>query len=84
MDKIYVSIASYKDKELADTVFSILRRAKNPERVFVSIFSQDETHPQLENIFSLFGVQNFSYEKVHFSEAKGVGYARKKHKKNYL
>jgi hypothetical protein len=78
MDKIYVSIASYKDKELVDTVFSILRRAKNPERVFISVFSQDEIHPQLENIFALFGVQNFSYEKVHFSEAKGVGYARKK------
>jgi hypothetical protein len=78
MDKIYVSIASYKDKELVDTVYSILRRAKNPERVFISIFSQDEIHPKLENIFALFGVKDFSYEKVHFSKAKGVGYARSK------
>ena len=78
MDKIYVSIASYKDKELTDTVYSILRKAKNPERVFLSIFSQDEFHPKLENIFSLFDVKDFNYEKVHFSEAKGVGYARSK------
>jgi hypothetical protein len=78
MDKIYVSLASYKDKELVDTVYSILRRAKNPERVFLSIFSQDEIHPKLENIFDLFGVKDFSYEKVHFSKAKGVGYARSK------
>lgn len=78
MDKIYVSIASYRDKELVDTVYSLLRRAKNPERVFVSVFSQNEFHPLLENIFSLFGVKDFYYEKVHFSEAKGVGYARKK------
>ena len=78
MDKIYVSLASYKDKELVDTVYSILRQAKNPERVFLSIFSQDETHPKLEDIFSLFGVKDFLYERVHFSEAKGVGYARAK------
>ena len=78
MDKIYVSIASYKDKELTDTVYSILRKAKNPERVFLSIFSQDEFHPKLEHIFSLFDVKDFNYEKVHFSEAKGVGYARSK------
>jgi hypothetical protein len=78
LEKIYVSIASYRDKELIDTVYSILRKAKNPERVFLSIFSQDELHPKLENIFNLFGVKDFSYEKVHFSEAKGVGYARSK------
>ena len=78
MDKIYVSIASYKDKELIDTIYSLLRRAKNPKRIFVSIFSQDEVHPKLENIFNLFEVEDFYYEKVHFSEAKGVGYARLK------
>lgn len=78
MDKIYVSIASYKDKELIDTVYSILRKAKNPERVFLSVFSQDELHPKLEHIFALFNVKDFSYQKVHFSEAKGVGYARSK------
>lgn len=77
-DKIYVSIASYKDKELVDTVYSILRRAKTPQRVFLSIFSQDEFHPELEHVFALFGVEDFFYEKVHFSEAKGVGYARLK------
>jgi hypothetical protein len=78
LDKIYVSIASYKDKELADTLYSLLRHAKNPLRIFVSIFSQDEFFPKLENIFTFFGVKDFYYEKVHFSEAKGVGYARLK------
>lgn len=78
MDKIYVSIASYRDTELVDTVYSLLRRAKDPQRIFVSIFSQDEFHPKIENLFSLFGVKDFFYEKVHFSDAKGVGYARAK------
>lgn len=78
MDKIYVAIASYKDTELVDTVYSLLRRSKNPERLFVSIFSQDDIHPKLENIFALFGVEDFNYEKVPASDAKGVGYARSK------
>lgn len=78
MDKIYVSIASYKDKELIDTVYSMLRRAKNPERICVSVFSQDLNHPKLENIFKLFNINNFYYQTSHFSEAKGVGYARAK------
>lgn len=78
MDKIYVSLASYKDTELVDTVYSLLRRAKNPERVFVSIFSQDDVHPKLDNIFKLFDVKDFSYKKVQSSKARGVGYARSK------
>jgi len=78
LDKVYVAIASYKDKELIDTVYSLFRKAKHPDRIFVSVFSQDEEHPKLENIFSLFNIKDFHYEKVHFSEAKGVGYARSK------
>jgi hypothetical protein len=82
LDKIYVAIASYKDKELIDTVYSLIRRAENPKRLFISIFSQDDNHPKLENIFDTFGVETFFYEKVHFSEAKGVGYARLKTQEN--
>lgn len=78
MDKIYVSVASYRDKELTDTVYFLLNRAKYPKNIFVSVFSQDNLHPKLENIFNLFDVKDFSYEKIHFSEAKGVGFARSK------
>jgi hypothetical protein len=76
MEKIFVSIASYRDQELIDTIFSILRQAKNPERIFISIFSQDEIHPNLENIFYLFNVKDFSYQKINYQQARGVGYAR--------
>jgi len=82
MDNIYVSIASYRDLELTDTVYSLLSKAKDPTRIFVSVFSQDETHPDLENLFNLFKVEGFVYDKVHFSEAKGVGYARTMTHKN--
>jgi hypothetical protein len=76
MDKIYVSIASYQDTELIDTVYSLLRRAKNPNRVFVSIFSQEDIHPNLEKLFETFSVSEYSYVKVSSDQAKGVGYAR--------
>ena len=76
MDKIFVSIASYRDQELLDTVFSILKQAKNPERLFLSIFSQDDNHPNLEHLFELFNVKHYVYKKIHYSDARGVGYAR--------
>ena len=78
MDKIFVSIASYRDQELIDTVFSILRQAKDSSRLFLSIFSQDEVHPDLSGIFKTFNIENYSYEKIHYSNAKGVGYTRSK------
>lgn len=82
MDKIYVSIASYRDTELTDTVYNLLKQAKNPERIFLYIFSQDDSHPKLNNILDLFNVKDFIYNKVHFSEARGVGYARHITQKN--
>ena len=76
MDKIYISIASYKDKELADTIYNLLNRAKNIDQLFISIFSQDDNHPNLQNIFDFFDTKNFNYIKVNTLEARGVGYAR--------
>jgi hypothetical protein len=78
MDKIFVSIASYRDQELLDTVFSLFKQAEFPNNIFLSIFSQDEFHPDLENIFKLFNIDDYSYQRVHYSDARGVGYARYK------
>lgn len=78
MSSIFVSIASYRDQELIDTVYSILRQAENPSNIFLSILSQDEDdkHPQLEHIFKIFGVTDYQYNMVHFSESRGACYAR--------
>lgn len=76
--KIYVSIASFLDKELEDTVEDILSKAKYPKRVFLSILSQerDHGHPDLQPIFDKYGVKDFSYQKVNYSESAGVCWAR--------
>lgn len=78
VDCIFVSIASFRDAELTNTVYSLLSQAKDLNRVFICILSQDEDekHPRLESLFELFGVKDYSYKKIHYLESNGVGYAR--------
>lgn len=78
--KIYVSIASFVDKELIDTVEDILAKAKHPKRVYLSILSQeqDHNHPDLQPIFDRYGVTDFNYQKINYSLSAGVCWARNK------
>lgn len=79
-NSIYLSIASYMDLELIDTVYSALSNAKNTKNIFVSICSQDEdnAHPNLEGLFHLFNVLGFNYIRMNYKDARGVGFARSK------
>lgn len=78
VNKIYVAIPSYRDGELFKTVYSLLMQANDLNNVFVCVFSQDETHPNLESLFDSFNFKNFKYIKEHYSKSFGVGYARAK------
>jgi hypothetical protein len=71
---IFISIASYRDLELAKTVESIYDNAENPDDLIFGIVSQDynNKHPD----FSWLGDQ-LRMHKMLFTEAKGAGYARK-------
>jgi len=82
MPDIYVSIASYMDEELYQTVHSLFSNAENPQRIFVAVFSQDDDHPDLQTIFDEFNIKEFIYEKVEREEARGVGYARNQAQKH--
>ena len=70
---IFVSIASYRDTELSPTIKSLINSADKPEEIRLGVISQDlkNHHPDLSF------VENISYQKIDFTEAKGVGYARK-------
>ncbi len=70
---IFISIASYRDTELVPTIKSIIEKADNPKSIHFGVVSQDinKNHPDLSF------VENLSYLKMDFREAKGVGYARK-------
>lgn len=80
MKKIYVSIASFVDRELYSTVDNLFRQARYPENVFVYILSQDEDHlhPDLTPIFEEFGIKEYCYEKVNYQKSEGLGWARNK------
>lgn len=71
------------DLELTDTIYSLLSKSKNPQNLFISVFSQDQdnAHPDLEKLFELFKVGGFNYEKINFKDAKGVGFARHRSQK---
>jgi len=77
MDEIiFISIASYRDPDLINTVKSCFEKAKNKNRLFFSIFSQAE---DLEHADLSFIPQNqINYIKTHWSESKGACWAKAK------
>ena len=78
VDSIFVSIASFRDAELTNTIYSLLSQAKDLSKIHVCVFSQDEDekHPKLESLFDLFGVSDYTYKKINYTDSSGVGYAR--------
>jgi hypothetical protein len=69
---IFISIASYRDKELRKTVLSLLNNAFDPNSLHFGILTQDITnkHPDLSFL------PNLKHETMHSKDAKGAGYAR--------
>lgn len=74
MDKIFVSIACYMDKDLINTINDCFNKAKNSKNIIIGIclqydtddefFKEYENHPQIK------------IKKMHYKEAKGPMYAR--------
>ena len=81
MDQIiFVSIASYRDPDLLNTVKSCYENATNKNMLFFSIFSQaeDSEHPDL----SFIPDDQIRYIKTNWSESKGACWARSKSTSN--
>lgn len=70
---IFISIVSYRDIELPNTVKSLMDNADNPEELFFGIVDQDQRNKWADLSF----VPNIDHIKIHFKEARGAGYARK-------
>lgn len=77
MSTIFVSIASYLDSELEQTVTDLLSKAKHPETLHLSVNSQDreESHPDLETLCSQYNAA-LTYVKADFKSSKGTCSAR--------
>jgi hypothetical protein len=63
------------DLELEPTIVDMLEKADNPQNLFISVFSQDNVHPDLEPIFNKYNIK-FSYRKTTTQSARGAGFAR--------
>lgn len=72
--KIFISIASYRDKELPKTVKSLISNAKYPENLHLGILDQDAKNrwPKLDSAKA-----KVTHKKMHMKDARGAGYARK-------
>lgn len=73
-NKIFISIASYRDPELERTVKSAIDNAKCPENLYFGIVLQEmeKSEPNLS------WIPNLKIVKMHPRDAKGAGYARAK------
>jgi hypothetical protein len=82
MDKIFISIASYRDPDLFKTVKSAWDKAKFKERLFFSIVSQANLneHPDL----SFIPKNQINYIKVSWEESKGACWAREMASRNII
>lgn len=67
----FVSIASYKDPELAFTINNVLENARRPDDIRIVVCQQDSP----ENFISL-PYSNVEFLNFHFVESEGVCWAR--------
>ena len=52
-ETIFVSIPSYRDEECSITLHNLFKQAKNPEQIYVGVFTQNklkQNHVKLINI----------------------------------
>jgi GT2 family glycosyltransferase len=69
---IFISIVSYRDPELLETINSLIENASNPDDLHFGIIVQDFE----EKIPDLSKIKNSSVVKLEPKNSKGVGYAR--------
>ena len=70
--KILISIVSYMETELENTVKRFFEDADNPENLLFSIVSQGEVHPD----FDFLDLSNLRYIKLLPEDSYGVSWAR--------
>ena len=71
-NKIFISIASYRDPVLIDTVNSALANASNPDRLSFGLVIQDIE----KDIPDFSKYKNISIVTMHPRDARGAGFAR--------
>jgi hypothetical protein len=76
MDKIFIQIAAYRDRELIPSVEDALSRAKYPERISFGICWQYASQDELNYIKPLKPIENCRIKIIPASKSRGLGWAR--------
>ena len=77
-NSIFISIASYRDKDCVNTVYDCFQKAKYPEKVFVGVCQQNKDEDEdIYNVEKLAPYRNnIRILRIPFFKAKGPTYAR--------
>lgn len=70
MDKIFVSLAGYRDPDLINTVRSFYEKAKHKDRLFFSLVSHEGE--EIDFDFSFIPSEQISYQKIDYRLADGA------------
>jgi len=82
-NKIFVSIASYRDPELIPTLKDLITNAKHPENLVFSIAWQHSTEDVWDNLSEFKEDPRFKIIDIPYEESKGACWARHIIQENY-
>ena len=74
MNKIFVSIACFMDKDILNTIKDCLEKAEHPENIVFGICLQYDPNDDFLKIYD--NNPQFRIHKMHWNQAKGPTYAR--------
>lgn len=74
MNKIFVSIACFMDKDILNTIKDCLEKAEHPENIVFGICLQYDPNDDFLKIYD--NNPQFRIHKMHWNQAKGPAYAR--------
>jgi [Skp1-protein]-hydroxyproline N-acetylglucosaminyltransferase len=74
MNKVFISIASYRDPELPKTVENLILNAFNPELLRIVVFEQNDDNDP--SIYGIYPIDQVLVLQIHYLKAKGPVWAR--------
>lgn len=80
---IFIQMAAYRDPELRNTLEDLLSKATNPDRLHICIAWQHGTEDKWDTLEDYMEDDRFTILDLHYSESKGVCWARNKIQQHY-